>query len=112
MGERELASPGGHRAGEGTSHVAEQFRLQERVGNGGTVNLDKGHVALRTAAVHGTSDKLLARARFTGDEHGAPAGGDFLDAANDIPDGGTLSYDAVRIRHDPSSDMSQGWSGV
>ena len=73
VGQREAALLVGGGAGEGAAHVAEQLRLQQRLGDGRAVHLDQGHLALRAAVVDGARHQLLARARLAGDEHRAAA---------------------------------------
>ena len=59
------------RSGECASHVAEQLRVQERLGERAAVDGDERPVAARRAHVNRAGDELLAGARFAGDQHGA-----------------------------------------
>ena len=65
----ELADAARHGAGEGTLFVAEQFRLQQVVGDGGAVQRDNGTGGAARAAVDVAGQYLLAGAGLTGDQH-------------------------------------------
>jgi hypothetical protein len=56
-------------AGEGAAFVAEQFALEQRLGNGGAVDLDEGRVAARAGQVQRAGEQLLAGAAFTQQQH-------------------------------------------
>ena len=58
--------------------MAEELRLEERVGDGAAVDDDEGLVPAVALEVNGLRDALLARAALAGDEHGRPRGGDAL----------------------------------
>ena len=51
------------------SLVAEQFALQERLGNGRAVDGQEGGSAAAAVMVDGASDQFLARAAFPQDQH-------------------------------------------
>ena len=68
------------RAGERAAHVAEQLRLEQRLGDRRAVHLDQRHVALRAAVVDRARHQLLAGAGLAGDEHRALGLGDQLGA--------------------------------
>ena len=61
------------RAGEGAVLVAEQFRFQQRLGNGPAIDGDERtvRIAPRTFAVDRLGHQFLAAARFPFDQHGA-----------------------------------------
>src|SRR5262249_30078855 len=67
VGQRELALLVGGSAREGPAHVAEELRLEQRLGYGRAVDLDERLLALRAAVVDGPGRQLLARARFADD---------------------------------------------
>ena len=58
------------RAGEGAFRVAEQFGLQQGVGQPGTVDRDEGLVAPRAEVMSGAGHQLLSDAGFPGDKDG------------------------------------------
>ena len=97
VGQRELALLGRGRAGERAADVAEQLRLEQRLGNRRAVDLDERHVALRAAVVDGARDQLLARAGLAGDEDGALGLGHQLGAPDDLLHGPAAPDDAVVV---------------
>ena len=77
MGLLEPADAPARRAGEGTRLMPEQFALQQVFGNGGAIHDDERRGDRAGAVgVNSPGDQFLARARFTPDEHGDPAGRD------------------------------------
>ena len=65
----EAALPPIGRAGEGALLVAEDFALEQRLGNRGAVDGDERKAGARAQLVDGLRDQLLAGARLAGDEH-------------------------------------------
>src|ERR1044071_5473566 len=63
-GQLELAGPPLGGSGERPALVAEEFRLDERLGDGGAVDGDEGAVAPRRKMMDGAREQLLARARL------------------------------------------------
>jgi hypothetical protein len=57
------------RTGEGARRMAEQFRFDEVLGDGGAVDGHKRPLAAWAAGVQGARKHLLAHARFALDEH-------------------------------------------
>ena len=66
--EAALVRPGG--PGEGARLVAEEFALEERVGDGRAVHLEERGVPAVREIVQPRRDQLLARAALADDEHG------------------------------------------
>ena len=67
-----LLEPAGARgvgAGEGAAVVAEEFGFEQRLGDGGAVDLDERRVAAAAREVHGACEQLLAGARFAEQQH-------------------------------------------
>jgi hypothetical protein len=61
--------PGGtDGAGERTAHVAEEFGLEQRLGNGAAVQRDEASVSARAVWWMARAHDLFARASFAGDE--------------------------------------------
>ena len=58
------------------SFMTEQFRGDERRGDRGAIHRHKRACRARRTLVNRASDELLARSRFTGDEHGGICGCD------------------------------------
>jgi hypothetical protein len=79
--EAALAAVG--RAGEGAAFVAEQLRLDQRVGKCGAVDRDEGFAASPAAVVKRVRDQLLAGSALARDDHRRVAVGDGLDALDD-----------------------------
>ena len=84
-------------AGERAADVAEQLRLEQRLGDRRAVDLDERHVALRAAVVNGARDELLAGAGLAGDEHRALGIGDALGPADDLLHRPAAADDAVVV---------------
>src|SRR5262249_53539399 len=57
------------RAGEGALLMAEQLRLDERIGNGSRIDRHVWLVPPRPSIMDGTCDELLARAALARDQH-------------------------------------------
>ena len=72
VGLDELALAIGARVGEGAALVAEQLRLEQRVGDGGAVDRDERLLGARRVEVQRARHQLLAGAALAGDEHVAP----------------------------------------
>ena len=98
-----------HQAGLGTFGIregagleAEQFHLQQRLWDGGTVDLDEGTVSPRTAVVDDAGNQPLARAslplqqqrRDRGTPHRVE-GGEVADLGAQGIDSGSMAHDAV-----------------
>jgi hypothetical protein len=98
-----------HQTGLGTSGIregagleAEQFHLQQRLWDGGTVDLNEGTVSPRTAVVDDAGNQPLARAglplqqqrRDRGTPHRVE-GGEVADLGAQGLDSGSMAHDAV-----------------
>ncbi len=70
VGQFELAGFRRNGAGEGAAFEAEKFAFQERVGDGGTVEHDKGAARPAAEQVEHFGHQFLARAALARDEHG------------------------------------------
>src|SRR5262245_12460643 len=58
------------RAGERAALVTEQLRLEQRLGQGGAVDLDERHRPARRVVMNRMRDELLARAGLAAQERG------------------------------------------
>ena len=67
--------PTGERAGERSPDVTEEFRLEQRVGNGATVDRDEPPLAARAVVVDGAGNQFLACSGLAGDENRARRAG-------------------------------------
>jgi hypothetical protein len=76
VGFREQALLGPAGPGEGPTHVPEDLRLQQRLGQRAAVDGDEGPARPLAGVMDGLGDDLLARPRFTLDEHGGARGRD------------------------------------
>ena len=76
VGQGEAARLVGASVGEGAGLVAEQFRFQQGVGKGRTIDGDEGLVAARGKIVDRPGEEFLARAAGALDQDGAVAFGD------------------------------------
>ena len=56
--------------------MPEQLAFQQRLGNGGAIDLDQLAGGARAPRVDDVRDDFLAHAAFAGDEHAAVRGGD------------------------------------
>ena len=61
----------GRAAGLRAVAIAEEFRLDVRLGDGGAVQLDEDAVAAQALGMNGARDEFLAGAGFAVDEHAA-----------------------------------------
>ena len=69
VGQLEFAAPHRRGAGERAFLVAEQFAFNQLTRNGGTVHLDERAFDKRTLLMDISREQLLARARFTDQQH-------------------------------------------
>src|SRR5206468_4578282 len=67
------------RAREGALLVAEEFGLEQPLGNGGAVDLDEGPLAARGRHMDGAGDEILAHTALTSDQNGRVGVGNALD---------------------------------
>jgi hypothetical protein len=79
VGLLEPADAAALRPGEGALLVAEQLALQQRLGDGGTVEGQERRPGPRAVLVDGARHQLLARAALAGDEHRESLVGDSAD---------------------------------
>ena len=86
------------RAGEGALLVAEELRLEERLGDRAAVHLDEGPIPAGAERVQRVSDQFLARAARPLDEHGGGARRDLLHHSKHGGDGPALPDDAAERR--------------
>lgn len=70
MSRRDAAELGLDRTGERTTHVAEQLRLQQGLGNSRAIEDRKRFCRTRTERMESPGYEFLACSRRTGDEHG------------------------------------------
>src|SRR5262245_27870706 len=77
--------------------MSKEFRLQQRIRNGGAIDPDEGHQALSAAIVQGSSDQLFAGSGLPGDEHGALRPCDLLDPADDGGNRRAAADDAMAV---------------
>src|SRR5690606_33994432 len=71
-------------AREGALLVAEELRLEERLGDGRAVERHEGRLRPRGERVDGLRELSLARAALAGDEHGRLRAGDLARDAIDL----------------------------
>lgn len=83
VGELDLARASFGGAGEGPALAAEEFGLDEVLGEGGAVEADVGFVGARAEGDEGSGDELFAGAAFSADEDVDVAAGDLLDCVVD-----------------------------
>ncbi len=76
VGFLEQAVLGPARPGEGAAHVTKELRLQQGLGQRTAVDGHEGSPRPIAGVVDGLGDELLARPRFTPDEHGGARGRD------------------------------------
>jgi hypothetical protein len=81
-------------SGDGPPAVAEEFRLDVVLGDGGTIQLDEDAVLAQALRVHGAADQLLACAAFAIDQHAAVGGGHQLDLLAQRLHGHAIAGDA------------------
>jgi hypothetical protein len=84
-------------AGEGTAHVAEELGFEQRFRQGSAVLDAKRGARVGAEGVDGAGDDLLARARFTLDQHGDAGARGARSMANHLPHLGTHRDDR-RVR--------------
>jgi hypothetical protein len=106
--QRELALLRARRVGERPLYVAEQIRLEQRLGNGGAIRLDERLAPLRAAGVDGARHQLLARARLAGNQHRAPRGRRQLEQADRVPDRAAPADNAVPLMARPWRKRRRG----
>ena len=70
-------------AGERPLHVAEQLRLEQRFGQRAAVERHERPIAPQRIEMNGARHPLLARSRFSRDQHRAVGAGDLLDQLED-----------------------------
>ena len=66
-------------AGKAALHVAEQLRLEQRLGQAGAIDRRERHVCARAAVMNAARDNLLADAALAGDQNLRIAAGDAID---------------------------------
>ncbi|MGB2906107.1 MAG: hypothetical protein WBB73_03345 [Candidatus Aminicenantaceae bacterium] len=76
--------------GKSALDMAEQFALDQLLGNGGAVDLDKGILAAQALGMHGPGDELLPGPALSVDHDGGIGGGDFLDLLPEDFHGGMI----------------------
>ena len=91
LGLLEAAAPLRLRTGEGAALVAEEFALQQVLGNGGGVDGHKGAIGHGRMLVQRARHQFLARAGFAGDEHRDLALRQPPDGAEHVLHGGRLA---------------------
>jgi len=82
------------RAGERAANVAEELRLEKRLGNGAAVERDEPLHAPRTVVVDGACDNFFAGAGLSGHENRAVGGRDGLEQLEQLCHRPTLADDA------------------
>ena len=95
VGQLEPAGAVTLRAGEGAAFVAEEFALEQRLGNGRAVHLDEGPVAARAAQVQCAREQLFARARFPQQQHAGGGRSHSFQLAQSVQQGRRGAHDAV-----------------
>ena len=89
----EAAIPLVGRAGEGAFFVAEEFAFDERLGNGGAIDLDERLVGTLAVEENLVGHKLFARSIFTADHDRGIRPADTVDEIFQAGDGGAASND-------------------
>ncbi len=97
----EAAGAAGGRPGEGALLVAEQFRLDQIVGDRRHVQGDKGVFGARAVAVQGPGHQLLAGAGLAVDQHGDIGVGQPADGAEHLLHGRCLADDVGVFQRRP-----------
>src|SRR5262245_15589158 len=100
MGLLEITLEIGGRPGKRTAQMAEESRFGQLAGNRGAVHRNEGPFRQRRPVVNGSSDELLARATFTGDQDAGVA--ERLHAADPLQDGGEFLALADESRQAPT----------
>ena len=98
VGLLEAADAARVRAGERAAFVAEEFALQQRLGDGGAVDGDERLLRAVAVLVDGARDQFLAGAGFAADEHGDRLGGDAANLLVDRLHGAAVADDSVARR--------------
>ena len=98
VGQRKLAFLRARGVGECPLDMAEELRFQERLGNGGAVDLDERHVPLGAAMVRGAGDQLLARTGLAGNQHRAAGRRHELEAMDHLGDRPAVADDPVAVK--------------
>ena len=78
--------------------MAEEFGLDEVLGDGGAFELEEDAVGAGAFGVHGAGDELLAGAGFAEDEDAAVGGGHEADLAAERPGGDAVAGDVRAAR--------------
>ena len=100
VGDLEQAARVALGAGERAAHVAEQRRLQQRLGDGGAVLADERAVAARAVRMDGARDQLLAGAAFALDHDRQRRVGDAIEQPEQIEHARRAADDvAVVVAH-------------
>src|SRR5256886_13194337 len=97
VGQLEAALLPPRRAGERALLVAEQLRLEQRLGERGAVDRDERAAAPRRARVDGAGDELLAGAALALDEHRGGAARDLLEERHHPAEGGARADDRAPL---------------
>src|SRR4029079_12028913 len=83
--------------GERASFMAKQFTLDQSCRKGGAIDTNHGFRVPRAPIVDHLCEQLLARARFTRNEHGRRSGGNVACKAHHMLKGQALSYQCVAV---------------
>src|SRR6266571_3543893 len=86
-----FARPGSR---EGAALVAEQLVFHQALGDGGTIQRDKGMIAALRQMMNCASEKLLPGAAFAEEQNGGIRDGNALNLLAGFTDGGVFSDDA------------------
>src|SRR2546425_1718063 len=97
VGQLEAALLPPRRAGERALLVAEQLRLEQRLGQRGAVDRDERAAAPRRARVDRAGDELLAGAALALDEHRRGAAGDLLEERHHAAERGARADDRALL---------------
>ncbi|EDM76062.1 hypothetical protein PPSIR1_06828 [Plesiocystis pacifica SIR-1] len=112
VGDLELARRGPVRPRERPALVAEQLVLDQRLGQGGAVDLDEGLLAPRRVDVHRPGDELLAGPALAGDQHGRVGARGLADDGVDLAHGPGLADDLVEGVLGPRADLRLAGVGL
>src|SRR5439155_3016425 len=93
VGDLELARLVAVRAGEAAAHVAEQFGLEQRLGQPGAVHRDERTAEAVAKRVDLSGDDLLARAALAGDQNLRVGASDAIDLLTKIGHRRTRTYE-------------------
>src|SRR5262245_50976824 len=86
-----------HGAGESAALVAEQFRSQQGVRNGGAVEFDQRPARARRNAMNCARDQFLPRPGLASDQDCRVSRGDLLDGVQRAADRRRIAYDLVEL---------------